>query len=342
MKKISLMLTVMLFFSSFTVTAIAITGTFTPIVFRAMGPYSLPEGIEIQNTSTIKEKWPDSILFNLTLYSMYPIFSKDFQVGEYYVVGEEITAAGFYIDRLNEMTKVSSVTLTVINPNGEVACKKCLLENLTEPHQDITITMLDNQSFTFDMAGIWKIRVDFESDKEDNFIWKAIAESTEESTYQTFMPIGKQQDALDNLTFYNFYSEGIPVLTSAEILQLSSINYMAQQASYLNDTATSLKESSESTKQTVEFARKYVEDSGAYSLWMISATIALVLATLWLGIESWRLRKQRQNEEQAYGVKSGLQASKLDVFNAIVEIRNILKDRLLKEKSKRRKKNKPK
>ena len=246
MKKIALILIVTIYISLITTSSSAQI----VVTVHVREAQFIPEGIEIQDIHDIIENYPDSILLNLTLYSNYPIFGKDFQVGEYYVEGEEIRAIGFHIIRLNSSTNVTNIRFTVLNPNGDIVCNISIpIFGFYNYHEqwDFTIISLEDQSFIFNMSGLWKYRIEINSDKE-NLMWKSLGSQT----YQTFRPTRGDENELNKLTFYNFYTEGIPVLTTSETLQLSSVRdisrqteYLKDSASYLNETASSIKDSSE-------------------------------------------------------------------------------------------------
>lgn len=323
-------------------------GTWGPFTIYALGPTSYPTEIEILTWDEINKTYKNSILFNLTFIPKYPIQGTYFENIEYFVEGQEITAIKFYIDKIDRETVLSNITLTIITPDGEFYRNISFFEENFTGTNIMKIKLLGDNPIIFNETGIWKLLLKFKTNTE-NLIWKYISGYGYYELYQTFKLTKSLNPDLEDITFYNEYREAIPVITLSQALEVSNTAYMAQQTKYLNYTASSLKESSESTKQTAIAVKEYVEDSGAYNKLMITATFALAIANIFLVFVNWllysenkKLVKQNEAETSAWGTRDGSVASKLDVYTAIRDIRNILKERMQKVESKRKRKNRPK
>lgn len=229
-------------------------------------------GVKIQNWDAIKKNYSDSILFNLTLYSSSLIRGKDFEIGEYYLESEDIFAIKFYIDKLNENTTLTKVTLKVFSPDNREYCNITLLKNFTGTN-DVFNIALKNQSFSFNKTGLWKIRLDFETDKKSQ-IWRYIGSIGSEENYQTFMPTEFKDNELEDLTFYNYYSEEIPVITLTDALQLQYARQMNVQSEYLNKSATA-------QNQSINEQRNLAYATVALAIVTLVMAIGVVLSALY-------------------------------------------------------------
>ncbi len=247
-----------------------------------MGPSIHPIDIEREDWEEIERKWPNSILFDLTLFSGSLIKGKDFEIAEYYEESEDVIAIKFYIWKINEQTNLSKVTLTVTSPDDTVYCNIILLENITE-NETVVIKSLDNNSFSFDMTGLWRFRLDFESNVT-SLIWRHVGNHI----FQTFKPTMYYNRILDPLIFLDFYSEEIPVITLSDALQVSNINTIAKQTDYLNKSAAAQEESAESQQNLA---------TGTMILAIATLTTAIIIIiTFVVRLSSQKKAMKEQNE----------------------------------------------
>lgn len=313
-------------------------------IIHALGPTSYPTDIEVLSWKEINATYKNSILFNLTFIPKYPIQGKYFENIEYFVEGQEITAIKCYIDKIDRNTVLSNVTLTILTPGGKFYRNISFLEENFTGTNIMKIKLFDGNPIIFNETGIWKLLLNFEAYTK-NLIWKYVTGYGYDELYQTFKLTESISPELENITFYNEYREAIPVITLSQALEVSNTAYMAEQTMYLYETASSLNESSESIKQTALAAQREVSDSRTYYILMIIATIALVVANAFLAyfnsrlvVENRELRKQKELEDSAWGVRDKIVASKPEVYTAIRDIRDILDKRLPTDESKRRRK----
>lgn len=202
--------------------------------YYSLGPSTFPIGIVKEDWEDIARKWPNSILFDLTIFSDSLIKGKDFEISEYYIESEDVTKIKFYIWKINDKTNLSKVTMKVFNPENKIYCNITLIENeLKDKNETIIIKALNNTSFSFNKTGLWRFQLDFDTNNVNTLIWRHIGNHI----FQTFKPIFYYNSILDPLIFFNRYEEEIPVIILSDALQLSNINTMKEQSEYLYESA---------------------------------------------------------------------------------------------------------
>lgn len=290
MKKKSICLIVLIFLSTIILFSQEVIGDDwgdpgTGFWFYSLGPSTFPVGIIKEDWEVIEEKWPNSILFDLTLFSDSLIKGKDFEISEYYIESEDVEKIKFYIWKLNPNTNLSKVTLKVFDPNEEIYCNVVLIEDeLHNENETLVIKSLEDDSFTFDKTGLWKFKLYFETD-DTTLVWRHLGNHV----FQTFKPLLYYDEILDPLIFFDRYGEEIPVITLTDALQVNYVNSVREQSEYLNESAKAQKESSEAQtnatiaqKESTEAQRNTAiaqQDSALMQKWTAFGTIILAIIT---------------------------------------------------------------
>ena len=218
-------------------------GSFS-FTIKALGPKSYPTGFEVLTWEEINSTYKDSILFNLTFIPKYPVEGQDFETTDYFILGQEIIAIVCYIENMNREIILSNVTLSIYNPDGELLRNISFLEENYTGTNTKKIKLLENDPLIFNLLGIWKLILNFESNT-DNLIWKYLHGWGKEEEYQTFKLTDTQQKDLKKIMFYNEYREGIPIITLSEALDVAATRYSAEQTDYLKKSAIAQEESSQ-------------------------------------------------------------------------------------------------
>jgi len=291
--------------------------------FYALSPESYPIDMQILSWDEIKQNYPDSILFNLSLIPAYPIQGQDFELSDYFIENQEIIGIKCYIDNLNTENVISNVTLTIIDPNGDVYKNFYFLESNFSGTNTVEVNLLTNKSLIFPYQGLWKFKISFDSNKK-SLIWRFVGNDY----YQTYMPDpnrGQHRD-LKYIAFYNEYREGLPVITLTEALEVISTRYNALQTEYLLKSAEAQNESALAQKLLANATSQSLNEMINSNWLAIVAAFLLVIATVAYGIvvgKDYSLRKRERRKQLIERKLNGLYSPLFTNIKSTEQLHNI-------------------